>query len=162
MFKLVKVDYEYCDYLREYDSKVCYNKGTKELRPYLGVLFEINKVQYFAPLSSPKLKHKSMPNNLDFVKIDNGNLGAINFNNMIPLTEDNYELLDLKHNNSKYYNLLRLQLRWLNRNSKYIINNACTLYTKYINGTLNKRIKERCCNFKLLEEKCLDYKLINV
>lgn len=31
------------------------------------------------------------------------------------------------------------------------------LYEKYLNGTLDKNIFERCCNFKLLEEKCLEY-----
>ncbi len=162
MFKLVKVDYKYCDYLRKYDSKVCYNSGRKELRPYLGVLFEINKVQYFAPLSSPKLKHKSMPDNIDFIKINNGSLGAINFNNMIPLTKENYELLDLREKDYKYNKLLTLQLRWLNRNSKYIINRAYTLYIKYLDGSLNKKIASRCCNFQLLEEKCFAYNLVNI
>ena len=31
------------------------------------------------------------------------------------------------------------------------------LYDKYINGTLDKNIAKRCCNFKLLEEKCKEY-----
>lgn len=52
------IDYKYCDYLRNFDSKVCYNKGKKELRPFVGVLFTIDNFEYFAPLSSPKLKHK--------------------------------------------------------------------------------------------------------
>ena len=158
-FKLVKVDYNYCDYLRKFDEKVCYNYGKKELRPYLGVLFKMNNFEYFAPLASPKEKHKTMPDNLDFIKIDNGNLGAINFNNMIPLTKDNYELLNLNDKNLKYSKLLHLQLRWLNRHYDYIINQASTLYQKYKNGTLDKRIKMRCCDFSLLEVKCNDYNL---
>lgn len=40
--------------------------GEKELRPFLGVLFNIEKFEYFAPLSSPKKKHKNMKNMLDF------------------------------------------------------------------------------------------------
>ena len=59
-FKIVKVDYNYCDYLRQYDNKVTYNAGSKELRPYVGILFIINKIEYFAPLSSPKEKHKKL------------------------------------------------------------------------------------------------------
>ena len=31
-FKIVKVDYKYCDYLRKFDNKVAYNKNEKELR----------------------------------------------------------------------------------------------------------------------------------
>ena len=36
-----------------------------------------------------------MQTTLDFLKIDNGNLGAINFNNMLPVTEKNIIKLDL-------------------------------------------------------------------
>lgn len=34
-FKIVKVDSKYCDYLRNYDNKVPYNAGTKDLRPFM-------------------------------------------------------------------------------------------------------------------------------
>ena len=36
-----------------------------------------------------------MKNTLDYMKIDNGNLGAINFNNMLPVTDKNIIKLDL-------------------------------------------------------------------
>ena len=68
-FKIVKVDSDYCDFLREYDNRVVYNAGKKELRPFIGVLFIINKKEYFAPLSSPKAKHKLLKNTLDLIKI---------------------------------------------------------------------------------------------
>ena len=48
--KIVKIDTVYCDYLRQYDKRVSYNMGTKELRPFIGVLFKINQLEYFAPL----------------------------------------------------------------------------------------------------------------
>ena len=70
-FKLVKIDYMYCDYLWKYDKRVVYNKGKKELRPFIGVLFSIGDKEYFAPLSSPKPKHQTMSNTIDFFKIDN-------------------------------------------------------------------------------------------
>lgn len=102
VFKLVKIDYMYCDYLRKYDKRVVYNKGKKELRPFIGVLFSIGDKEYFASLSSPKPKHQIMKNNIDFFKIDNGTLGVINFNNMIPVYKDNYDVITLnKHNLSK-------------------------------------------------------------
>lgn len=31
-FKIVKVNSEYCDYLREFDNKVSYNAGSKDWR----------------------------------------------------------------------------------------------------------------------------------
>lgn len=33
--KIVKVDSKYCNYLRKYDSKIPYNAGIKELRPFI-------------------------------------------------------------------------------------------------------------------------------
>ena len=94
-FKIVKVNYKYCDFLRKYDNKVSYNAGTKDLRPFIGVLFKIDKFEYFAPLSSPKKKHKQLRNTIDLIKINKGKYGVINFNNMIPVKSNNYEEFDL-------------------------------------------------------------------
>jgi len=93
-FKIDKVDYKYCDYLRRFDNKVSYNAGNKEMRPFIGILFVVDGFEYFAPLSSPKVKHIHMKNNIDIVKIDKGKYGVVNFNNMIPVTANNYELFD--------------------------------------------------------------------
>lgn len=162
--KIVRVNTNYCDYLREFDNKVPYNKNEKELRPFVGILFQIENCEYFAPLSSPKEKHKHMKNSLDFFKIKDGELGAVNFNNMIPVSERNYSLVDLdkQHSSSaelKYQKLLKEQLNWLNANYIQIKNKSFKLYTLYNNEKLPLKIKERCCNFKLLEEKCVEYNL---
>ena len=123
--QIVKINSEYCNYLRKFDNKVPYNAGTKELRPFIGVLFSIERQEYFAPLSSPKVKHKTLKNTLDLIKIDKGNYGIINFNNMIPVTKDDYEIFDLnkKSNDKKEIfriELLKNQLRWLTTNRKGI------------------------------------------
>jgi len=161
-FKIVKVDYKYCDYLRQFDNKVSYNAGSKEMRPFVGILFIVNGCEYFAPLSSPKAKHVYMKNNIDVVKIDHGNYGVVNFNNMIPVTPNNYELIDLNAAPKdtyelKWHNLLKSQLLWLNKNIKNVKGKAYNLYNKYKNNKLDERIKSRCCNFILLEEKCKEY-----
>ncbi len=160
--ELVKLEPKYCNYLRQFDNKVPYNYKEKELRPFMGVLFEVNNCMYFAPLSSPKPKHKKLKDKLDFLKIDNGKLGAINFNNMLPVTEKNIIKLDLENNScskseEKYLKLLKEQLFWLNRNSDKLYGRSKKLYDKYLNKTLEPNIAKRCCNFKLLEEKCYSY-----
>ena len=160
--KIVRVNSEYCDYLRKYDNKVAYNKNEKELRPFIGILFKIDVYEYFAPLSSPKTKHRNMKNTLDFLKIKDGELGAINFNNMIPVNEDNYVLINLNkrklnEQEIKYQNLLKEQLKWLNKNYNQVKNKSFRLYELYNNEKLPQNIKQRCCNFKLLEEKCMEY-----
>ena len=35
--QIVKINSDYCDFLRKYDSRVPYNAGTKELRPFIGI-----------------------------------------------------------------------------------------------------------------------------
>ena len=40
--KIVKINSDYCDYLRNFDNKVVYNAGNKHLRPFVGILFTIN------------------------------------------------------------------------------------------------------------------------
>lgn len=160
-FKIVKINYKYCDFLREFDNKIAYNAGRKELRPFIGVLFKVSEFEYFAPLSSPKPKHLLLSNSIDLIKINDGKYGVINLNNMIPVYYNNYEILDLNNPTDifekKYFSLVKKQLRWLNSNKEDIVSNAIRLYNLYKNDKLAKRVKIRCCNYPLLEEKCFEY-----
>jgi len=161
-FKIVKLNSDYCDYLRSFDNRVAYNAGIKKLRPYIGVLFKINKIEYFAPLSSPKPKHKLMKNTIDLIKINSGEYGVINLNNMIPVTKNNYIELDLNKkvsslNENKRINLIKNQLRWLTINKKEILEKSKRLYNLYINKKLPNNVVNRCCNFKTLEKACFEY-----
>lgn len=161
---IVKVDSKYCDFLRKYENKVPYNAGEKELRPFVGILFNIGNCEYFAPLSSPKPKHSRLANTLDLIKIDNGKLGVINFNNMIPVNKSNYNIIDLNEktndkNKSARILLLKNQLRWLNKNRVDIYEKSSNLYKKYVNNLLPINVRNRCCNFILLEEKCREYNI---
>ena len=156
-FKLIRINYKYCNYLRIFDNKVPYNEGVKELRPFIGVLIKTESSEYFAPLSSPKTKHLNMKNNVDFFKIDNGKLGIINFNNMIPVLPEDYNIINLNDSNDKYNIMLKKQLNFINKNKEKILRNVEKLYNYYLDDKLNFKIKSRCCNFKLLEEKCLEY-----
>ena len=109
---LVRIDSKYCDYLRKFDNKVPYNNGEKELRLFVGILFEVNSCKYFAPLSCPKPKHLKMNNKPDFLRLESGKLGAINFNNMLPVYENNIVKLDLDKDcltqvEQKYQKLLK-------------------------------------------------------
>ena len=168
--KIVIVNSNYCDYLRKFDNRIFDNH--KKERPYVGVLFNINDIEYFAPLSSPKEKHKLMKNSIDFHKIENvfsdygikqrQIIGVINFNNMIPLKKQNYEVINLTKKGktlveTKYYNLLFLDFLFIRANYKILQQKAYNIYNKYINNKLSDKVYNRCCNFKLLEEKCIEY-----
>ena len=160
--KIVTIDTKYCDYLRRFDFRVPYNMNEKEKRPFIGVLFEIKNLKYFAPMSSPKKKHLTMKNTLDFFKIDSGKLGAINFNNMIPVIDGVYEFIDLYgldgNNNEKYLNLLNNQLYNIRRKENVILNKALNLYNNYLYGKLPENIRNRCVDFIILEQHSKEYK----
>lgn len=152
------VNPSYCDFLRQFDKCVPYNFDKKDTRPFVGVLIKINDSLYYAPLTSPKPKHLKMKNQLDFIKIKGGELGAINLNNMIPILQSELKEISFSsYSDDKYKSLLQNQWEWCNLNQDYIKAQSSKLHTVITNGTKNISLKKRCCNFTLLEQKCLDY-----
>ena len=119
-------------------------------------------MKYFAPLSSPKAKYLYMKNQIDFLKIQKGELGAINFNNMLPVQEGCFEYIDLTKTfkteaEGKYNHLLKEQLFWLNRHAEKVFRKSEHLYNLYTENKIPLYIRNRCCNFKLLENKARIY-----
>ncbi|MDR0767205.1 MAG: type III toxin-antitoxin system ToxN/AbiQ family toxin [Methanosarcinales archaeon] len=160
-------DPDYCDYLRQFDSRVPINSGDKSKRPFIGLVFQINDFQYYAGLASPKDKHSNMKNMADFIKINNGDWGVINLNNMIPvpqrlLTKVDFSLLSVVTAEDRHYkNLLQNQLSWCNeiKNKDFILEKAEKLYYSITN--YESCFRNRCCDYILLEQECLKYCSIN-
>lgn len=161
------VNQDYNSMLRIIDKNVMDISGNKSKRPFVGVLFMIGDIYYLAPLSSPKPKHLKMKNMIDFLKIDNGRLGIININNMIPVSlkyvtkVNTNEMQKLTSDEGKYVKLLEEQLSWINHsdNKVKIIERSKKLRSAYLENKLPPNIRERCVNFQLLEEKLMQ--LIN-
>lgn len=167
-FKWYVIDKKYVQYLKKFDNKVENIEYNENLKPYIGIIFSINKYKYYVPISSVKEKHCKMKEDIDFVKIMDNNkiLGVLNINNMIPIFDNNVKILDyskiteyrkFKNNidKNKYISLLNKELRIINYRKEEIISNAKKLYFESIKGG---KLSKRCCNFKLLEEKSLLYK----
>ena len=118
-----------------------------------------NGFNYFAPLSSPKLKHLKIKNDaIDVFKIKNGELGVININNMIPTTIEVLKEAIPNVKNQKYKLLLINQIDYINHNKQKLYSKVKQFQTRYRKGYIESNILERCCDFSLLEEKCLEYK----
>lgn len=85
---------------------------------------------YFAPLFSPKQKHKQYKNNISFFKIVNektkSNLGIIRFSDMIPVPQESVSLLDSDTKSYGYRRLLSEQYSCINKpeNRKKILEKA--------------------------------------
>ena len=95
-FSFCCADANYCDFLRKSDPCIPYTMDQKNTRPFVGIVLFINGYNYYAPLTSPKPKHLTMKNQIDFLKINGGVWGAINFNNMIPIHKDSLKPVDMK------------------------------------------------------------------
>lgn len=163
--KFYAIDINYISYLRQFDRIVPITHGVRQ-RPYLGIIVVYDGESFFAPLSSPKLKHITMRNNIDFIKIDAGKLGVINLNNMIPvnhanITEINPQVFRTSPNvdDQEYGDLLFDQLSWINSgtNPDTIAKRARNLLNMEKQGTLSDSLKSRCCSFSLLRIKCQEY-----
>jgi len=157
----------YLKYLGIYENKV----SLKANRPFIGIVFKVNNKEYFAPLSSPKEKHKRMKTNIDFFKIDKGNLGIINFNNMIPVINNDIcrnkldlEMLSksLNTDDIKYFRLLKNQLEYCEKNKNIILAKAEKIYnifTKNLDklSESQKKMYRRVNNFKVLEHASKEF-----
>lgn len=157
----------YLKYLGIYENKV----SLKANRPFIGIVFKVNNKEYFAPLSSPKEKHKGMKTNIDFFKIDKGNLGIINFNNMIPVINNDLcrnkldlEMLSksLNTDDIKYFRLLKNQLEYCEKNKNIILAKAEKIYnifTKNLDklSESQKKMYRRVNNFKVLEHASKEF-----
>lgn len=152
--RLYTINEDYINYLKTFSENVRYNKN--ESRPYVGIVLKINEHNYFAPLGSPKPKHIKMKESLDFIKIDNGLLGVINLNNMVPVPLEEIKKLDFSKFDKNYQELLKDQSRWIYENTKKINKKSYNLY-KLITTKENTIFHKRSNNFKLLEEKDLEY-----
>lgn len=165
-FRLYKVDMKYIRNLHNIDDKVLSVSPQvgKDNRVFVGIVIICGIHKYCIPLSSPKEKHKKMKNSMDFSKIEvNGKLlGVLNFNLMIPIEEEQLQLVETAifkrdRENIKYYKRLCVQeLEWCQTNSEVICNKANVLYKKYISNELFTG-RSRCLNFPELELECEKY-----
>ena len=109
----------------------------KENRPFVGIIIVMDQHKYCIPLTSPKPKHSKMKNDLDFSKIldsDNKIIGALNLNNMIPVSKEVIRILDIRPDRRDspkeraYKELLNNQLDWCNNNIESITKKATKLF----------------------------------
>lgn len=164
--KFYHIKNQYIEFLRKFDARVPDNKN--EQRPYIGIVLEIGDMKYYTPLSSPKPKHKRMKNSKDFRKINHGILGAINFNNMLPVVDSALILIEIdKLENVQYQNLLKNQYKYIKEDEEQIKKTAQKLHkliftSNTVLSPYDLEVKQRCCNLPILEEHMKEYKENNI
>ena len=143
--RFYEINAKYVDYLAPYAPHLFHNskKGQANQRKYIGIVFQINDMEYFAPLSSFKPKHEKMKEGLDFIKILR--YAVINLNNMFPVPYServyvNFETIK----DPNYKSLLLAEYRYIKSVQKKIQKNAAALYKhKQINVEAIKENKNR-------------------
>ena len=134
------VDKNYINYLTQFDSRVGYVEYGERLKLHVGILLTIGDFHYYA---------------------------VLNINNMIPVPDNC--LTQLKYNQVESFRSFsnekeRIDYIYLLQKEKALIDNvqdslqnkAMKLYQKCI-AKPDSSLAARCCNFKMLEEKCSSY-----
>ena len=164
---IVQIDTNYINFLRQYDSRVCFNKEWAHARPYVGVLFSLKGFLYFAPLTSSgkgsKLFINHKQESTTFFPIKDCKYGGVNLNNMIPVINGVYNTIDYTINpndtqeDRKYKLIVINQKRFLSSNEKTLRAKANKLYLLKVTNKLFPNYDAVTCDFKLLEEKAKEY-----
>lgn len=173
LLKLYSLSDRYCNYLRNFDNKIYQNKETdrKHSRKYLGIVLNINNLNYYIPLSSPKKsdyndkkcsKIRKSTNTIIRIKSKDrtGNeilRGTLRISNMIPIPM--YEVEEYNKSNEldkKYLDVINDELKFISKNEKKIVKLAKLVYKQKIE---NRKISylDSCVDYKLLEKKCKEY-----
>ena len=182
--KFITINQNYLKYLHDSCGEVYYKPAGYERKPYIGILVQENGIEYVIPLSSAKEKHKTWKNvDIDrFLifetseKAENGSkdiyvknadgtfkhiLSVIDLKKMIPIKEGLYSEVDLNPSErdspteKKYKVLLNIEYSFCIKIIDSIIQKASKLYDKQMK---TGKVIKFCCDFKLLEEKCREYK----
>lgn len=161
------VDPDYIKYLFNYDNHVCLHKNG---RPYLGIVFEFNNHDYFAPLTSDNLNNKKGKDSKEYLrkdagyrritvdigKKDNQKIGFVRINNMIPVPKKCYKKMIINDivDDRKYKILLLKQYRVFITPEFQQEVQIKTKRVYKISLNKNHHLNNKVCDFQLLEEKC--------
>ncbi len=154
--RIYEIKSTYIKYLTNYQGHIFSQDDTKRRRKYIGIILEINKLKYFAPLSSFKDKHNKMKERLDIIRIKD--YAVINLNNMIPVPDSQIINIDInKEENSSYRYILQAEIREINRLKNRIRNSAKAVYAHKKHHGVSTPLAKRTNNFELLERLCKNY-----
>ena len=141
---LYSVNDEYIKYLRKFENKVYDNKEEirKYERKYVGVVLEINSLNYYVPMSSPK-KSDYIDKKNKIIRKDTKTImriyernhlyGTLRISNMIPVPITELEPYIISNEKDlKYKNVILSEIRYINKNSEKIIKNAKLVYNQKI------------------------------
>ena len=156
--KFYEVDSEYIKYLKENaDDKIPNLEYEKHKKFFCGIVLTINNFNYFAPVSSYNKKAHTVFLIMDKDRKTNElkPISSLRFSFMFPCPIEYLNQKDFSKEDGKYRNLLIKELNYCNENREKIKKLANMVYKLGLNEKTRERFN--ICDFKKLEEKCLEY-----
>ena len=151
--KFYEVQEDYTDFLRSAESRIPTINYINNNKFLCGVVFSIEKFNYYAPISSFNQKQfTNMP------IYHNGKIiSTVRFSYMFPCPENVLTEKDfLLEPDIKYRDLLLNELAYCNSHYDDIKKKAAYIYKRYLTGK-DTVLLNHCCNFPVLEEKMQEY-----
>ncbi|MCX7772842.1 MAG: type III toxin-antitoxin system ToxN/AbiQ family toxin [Clostridia bacterium] len=142
----------YIKYLKQFEEKIPTIEYDAHDKFTCGIVLAINDLHYYAPVSSFNKQQKT---NFLIYNEKNEPISSIRFSFMFPAPLDCVKVKDFNSEPYQYRRLLITELDYCNKHVSKIIDKAKSVYNFGCNK--NHVYNYLCCNFKLLEEKCLAY-----
>ena len=158
MLHFYEIDPAYVDYIGTFEPHLYHNSqaGQANSRKFLGIVFQVNGLDFFAPLSSFKTKFERMKQNPGLIKV--GRFAIISLINMFPVPKECCSpVVFAQIADVKYRNLLQQEYRIIASKEALIRKNAAELYKQKVLLKLETPLTQRCVDFALLEQACLKY-----
>ncbi|AQS58164.1 type III toxin-antitoxin system ToxN/AbiQ family toxin [Desulforamulus ferrireducens] len=150
-FKFYDIDENYIDYLKTFDHQVPNIRYSKYNKFFCGIILQVGQHNYFAPVTSLTKKQRT-----NFLIYDKGRtVSSIRFSFMVPAVPEVVTVKDFSKLPQTYRDLLNAELKYCNQNVDKIYKKAEEVYK--IGTNSNHPLFYTCCNFKLLEEKSIEY-----
>lgn len=156
--KFYEVDSEYIKYLKENgDDRIPNIEYNKHKKFFCGIVLTINNFNYFAPVSSytKKVRTAFLIKDKDRENKQLKAISSLRFSFMFPCPIEYLNQKDFSKEDAKYQILLRKELHYCNINREKIKKLANEVYKLGLNEETRKKFN--ICDFKKLEEKCLEY-----
>ncbi|MFV0479864.1 MAG: type III toxin-antitoxin system ToxN/AbiQ family toxin [Anaerorhabdus sp.] len=152
--KFYNVDLDYVKELKKYDSKVPNIEYLSNNKFLIGIVFEINNMKFYAPISS--FNRKQVTNEL--IENNNGEaISSVRFSFMFPIPDGKAWIKDISNETDlKYRRLLQEEFNYCNNNFEKLKSTANMVYNKVVIEK-NQFFIKKCCDFKLLEAKAMEY-----
>lgn len=153
--KMYDISENYKQYLKEYDNRV----SEKDGRKFYGILITKDNMDYYIPFTSKVEKKTNSKLTVNVKDTSNYVIAKLLLNNMIPVNEKDSYIVDI--NNSKYKDYFNKEIAYLRKENviEEILRKVDNIF-KVLENPNNSDydfFQKLCCNFELLEKKCIEY-----